>query len=149
MTGRNGASGEMCGKREDAGVIHSGRNGLTSAESAYDESCGRNGKETIFEKSADPRAGTFTVHVTYCEAHGPAIESRGDLDVLLRADGTRRRVQVRRGVVVVYVVVPRVLRLRICLVVGVGRDDGVRRGEAALAQAESTVDNGAPDGHRL
>lgn len=146
MTGRNGASGEMCGKRDDAGVIHSGRNGLTSAESAYDESCGRNGKETIFEKSADPRAGTFTVHVTYCEARGPAIESRGDLDVLLRADGTRRRVQVRRGVVFV---VPQVLRLRIRLVVGVGRDDGVRRGEAALTQAESTVDNGAPDRHRL
>jgi hypothetical protein len=40
ITGRKGASGATYGKRADAGVIHSGRNGLASSGSAYDESCG-------------------------------------------------------------------------------------------------------------
>jgi hypothetical protein len=39
ITGKNGASGATYGKRVDAGVIHSGRKGLASSGSAYDEPC--------------------------------------------------------------------------------------------------------------
>jgi hypothetical protein len=41
MMGKNDASGATCGKHADAGVIHSGRNGLVNSGMAYDESCGR------------------------------------------------------------------------------------------------------------
>jgi hypothetical protein len=39
ITGKKAASGPTCGKHVDAGVIHSGRNGLVSSGRAYDEAC--------------------------------------------------------------------------------------------------------------
>ena len=39
ITGKKDASGPTCGKRVDAGVIHSGRNGLVSSGRVYDEAC--------------------------------------------------------------------------------------------------------------
>ena len=39
ITGKNDASDPTCGKHVDAGVIHSGRNGLVSSGRTYDEAC--------------------------------------------------------------------------------------------------------------
>lgn len=99
ITGKNDeeASGATTsGKRADAGVIHSGRNGLASSGGrAYDESCvcvrarhprGEEGTREGNGKDRGRRGGS-----TYCECCGPTVEPRSDLGVLVWADCPRWR----------------------------------------------------------
>ena len=136
-TGKNGASGATHGKRADAGVIHSGRSGLSgSAGRAYDESCvrvrarTRRGKQLEGGGVKKGKGGGGT----YCECRGPAVEPCSDLGVLVGADCPGRRMQVKK-----------IRRRR-------RRRDARRRcleGAAATAQACGAVDDGAPDRHGL
>ena len=115
---------------QGAGVIHNGRNGRASSGRAHDESCvfarargaGKEGRKGV---------GGQVAARNLCESRGPAVEPRGDINLLV-ADCLGQRAQVQ-----------------IEIEIHRGRDVRRRRCFDETAQVYGAVDDDAPNRHCL